>query len=116
MTNLMHQQLVKQYSVAEACAKILDGDDESLLRTNFDLSIGPMESDQSDATDVVNQIGQTLVSQRSKSLLDSKAFFEVRLSIEHGVFKRRYELYFGKNCGFLLIRLFISAITRRARS
>src|SRR6218665_3307022 len=38
-----------------------------------------------------------------------KTFIGVRLSMKHGVIKRRYELYFGMKCGFLLIRLVISA-------
>jgi len=47
---------------------------------------------------------------------DTKAFFGFRLSMKHGVIKRKYELYFEKKCGFLLIRLVISAITRHGRS
>ena len=43
----------KRYSVAEACAKILDCDDESLQRNDFDLSGVDTVSDQSD---VFNQI------------------------------------------------------------
>jgi len=33
---------------------------------------------------------------------DMKAFFGCRLNMKYGVIKRRYELYFGKKCGFLL--------------
>jgi len=47
---------------------------------------------------------------------DMKAFFGVRLSMKHGVTKRRYELYFEKKCGFLFLRLAISVITGCARS
>ena len=43
-----------------------------------------------------------------------KAFFRVRLSMKQK--KIWTELYFGKKCGFLSIRLVISAITKCARS
>ena len=47
---------------------------------------------------------------------DMKTYIGVRLSMKHGVIKRRYELYFGIKCGFLFIRLVICAIIRHARS
>ena len=83
----------------------------------------------SDQSDVVNQIWQTHVPHRSNSLSQMTFMHQsiksslsqiwkhgVRLSMKHGVIKRRHELYFEKKYCFLFLRLVISAITKRARS
>src|SRR6218665_2742034 len=116
----------KQYSVARECAKIWDIDEESLLGNDFDLSgldggyskrsIRCCEPEMTNPRPASVKITQMTIMHQKLTVSDTKAFFGVHLSMKHDVIKRRYELYFGKNCGFLLIRLVISVITRRARS
>ena len=100
---------------------ILDSDEESLLGNYFDLSgvdraygkrtIRCCQPDMTNPRTTQVKITKPTDYYASRyqklTVSEMKAFIGVCLSMEYGVTKRRYELYFEKKSGFLLILLVI---------